>query len=103
MNLRRKRLVERFKSPSASSSSSVFSRATSFCDSVAVRRETSRPWRPAQWIVRSRPFLSPLPEFIHAVFDFADAIGDLCFRKRELRKRGSAQAETARIAPTRIF
>ncbi len=36
-NLRRSRFVERFRSPSALSNSSVLSLATAFCDSVAVR------------------------------------------------------------------
>ena len=92
-NLRRNRLVDRFRSPSASSNSSVFSRAAVFCDSVAVRPRV-RPEAFADCAASLSllaSVLAPFPEFVHAVFHFADAVGDLTFSEDSLRKRDSAE------------
>src|SRR4030095_16436931 len=40
------------------------------------------------------PVLRPVSKFIHAVFHFTNAIGDLCLRERQLRKGKSAYGQT---------
>ena len=91
-NLRRSRFVELFKSAERIAPTRLSClEQTAFCDSVAVR-----PWcAPKTWRLATRlsllgPVLRPLPEFVHAVFHLADAVGDLPLREHRLRIRKTA-------------